>query len=458
MPTVNGGFTHTTASKAKISKANKGREPWNKGRSHAEDVRARIAAGVRAKNRERFLEKLQAMNMTEAEYERQQKEEQDKIEAERRSRRTESGGYRPTDETRQKISQVLKTKYANGTVQPRKVDPTKVRRGFTHTPETRAKISASLRERWAADPQYRANMEEKTKRLNSLIDVRQKISETLKQKWQDPDFRQEMLLKMANRTSSGSGSGSTRGSEHRAKISASMKQRWQDEEYRNKALANIMARRVARPPKPERSPSSQTRTSRSKSVKKSRSYDDSDDQMAVRMVQPLEHPRLRAEKKMMKKKLAKALAEQEEDESDDGVVVVPVVAKSKPKPKTTTRAATTTMTTLPKTGLTDSFFERLDGNDESGNDAESAIDEPPSDNKKQPKDGSVTRLREERRDLYDLLYGDEDEDHPGRPKIDLDDTYDTMVEVPSILRHSPQLLMLGDEDLDEFDPYGLQNF
>ena len=58
MPTVNGGYSHTNASRAKISAANKGRTPWNKGKARSEETRARIAAGVRAKNRQRFLEKL----------------------------------------------------------------------------------------------------------------------------------------------------------------------------------------------------------------------------------------------------------------------------------------------------------------------------------------------------------------------------------------------------------------
>ena len=43
-------------------------------------------------------------------------------------------------------------------------------------------------------------------------------------------------------------------------------------------------------------------------------------------------------------------------------------------------------------------------------------------------DGDVTQLRENRRDLYDLLYGD------------------------------TKALSLGDENLEEFDPYGLEDF
>ena len=55
IPTANGGFSHTNASKAKISAANRGKVPWNKGRAQSDAVRAKIAAGVQKRNREKFL-------------------------------------------------------------------------------------------------------------------------------------------------------------------------------------------------------------------------------------------------------------------------------------------------------------------------------------------------------------------------------------------------------------------
>jgi hypothetical protein len=97
LPTANGGFTHTPASRAKIGAANKGKTPWNKGRKRSEEDKARIAAGVRAFHREKFLQKLKDMDMTEEEYEAKKKEkkkEERRIKNmdERRSRRTENGG------------------------------------------------------------------------------------------------------------------------------------------------------------------------------------------------------------------------------------------------------------------------------------------------------------------------------------------------------------------------------
>jgi len=46
--TVWTGRKHTASARAKISAANRGRVPWNKGRQHSEETRARIAAATRA--------------------------------------------------------------------------------------------------------------------------------------------------------------------------------------------------------------------------------------------------------------------------------------------------------------------------------------------------------------------------------------------------------------------------
>ena len=41
------GHPHTPESRAKISAANKGKMPWNKGREHTEETRRRISEGTR---------------------------------------------------------------------------------------------------------------------------------------------------------------------------------------------------------------------------------------------------------------------------------------------------------------------------------------------------------------------------------------------------------------------------
>ena len=148
MPTDAGGFTHTTASRAKISAANKGKIPWNKGKSRSEEVKKRIAEGVRRKNRENFLKKLEDLGLTEEEYEEEKKAARREKDAERRARRTEKGGYKPTEETKQKISKIMKEKFAKGEIKKRKYAGP-FRKGFTHTEETKQKIRDSLKKKWA---------------------------------------------------------------------------------------------------------------------------------------------------------------------------------------------------------------------------------------------------------------------------------------------------------------------
>jgi hypothetical protein len=69
--------------------------------------------------------------------------------------------------------------------------------------------------------------------------------------------------------------------------------------------------------------------------------------------------------------------------------------------------------------------------------------------KKKEKDGSVNRLREERRDLFDLLYGDEDIND------DIDGDEGNMLSESLSTR---ERMLIGDEDLDAFDPYGLDDY
>jgi hypothetical protein len=401
LPTENGGFTHTSASRAKISAANKGKVPWNKGRSRSPQERARIAAGVRAKNRQRFLEKLQALGVTEGEYQEQKRAERRAKERERRARRTEKGGYRPTKETREKISKILKEKWSSGELKKRTVDPAKVRRGFTHSEETRAKISASLKKRWAQDDEYRKTMMRKTSASNSSEQVKKRISESLKKKWQDPEYRQEMLDKMEARRNAED----PHGQSHREKISAAMKAKWQDEEYRKKTIAAIQKKRAQtealRPKQQTKAPRAIRASVASKPV---------DGVRAARPVQPKK--RKRPVKTRVQKK---------------SVAAAPV----KPLNGITTAQVAKTLRTSspsdesPVLKLDIDIHDTHEEEEEEDKQAASSLDAEP--------DGSINRLREERRDLYDLLYGDDGSS-------------------------SAAHLDLGDENLDTFDPYGLEDF
>mmetsp|Transcript_12098 Transcript_12098/g.34661 ORF Transcript_12098/g.34661 Transcript_12098/m.34661 type:complete len:507 (-) Transcript_12098:109-1629(-) len=66
--TEKGGYAHTNLSKSRISQANKGNKPWNFGKRRSSADKAKIAAGVRARNRTILLQKLKHLGMTEEEY------------------------------------------------------------------------------------------------------------------------------------------------------------------------------------------------------------------------------------------------------------------------------------------------------------------------------------------------------------------------------------------------------
>ena len=388
LPTVNGGFSHTNSSKAKISAANKGKTPWNKGKERSPQVKALIAAGVRANNRLRFLEKLEQMGLTEEEFAQQKMDKQQTKDAGIEERRTDKGGYRPTEETRKKISTILKAKWANGEMSPRKeADPSKSRRGFTHTEETRAKISDSLKKKWAGDPDYRDNQITKSTSKNNTQDTRKKISDTLKIKWQDPDFRNKMMDKMKNRKKPDS---DVRDDSYRKKISDAMKARWQDPEYRNKAVSAIRQR-------------SQTTTKHR---------------------DPAEVKRSPSKKRVPKEVTA-----------EGAYLVSAIQVQQKPKRLVKPVPTSTRGDQQPVMKKT----RKVNKVNLGGYQSEAEV---VKSSKKEP-DGSINRLREERRDLFDLLYGEEEEE----------DT-DSEMAVHGVPNSK---FDLEDGDLDAFDPYGLDD-
>lgn len=423
LPTVNGGYSHTSASKAKISAANKGKTPWNKGKTRSDEVKKRIAEGVRRKNRERFLAKLAEEGITEEEFNERKKAERRKKDAERRARKTAKGGYTPTEETKKKISNILKTKYASGEIKRKPRDPNKVRKGFKHSEETKQKIRESLKRKWAEDSEYRELMTNKTVASGDVgASVRKRIAQTLKQKWEDPEFRASMMEKFKNRkTSSGS-----RGKTHREKISAAMKKKWMDEEYRKRATEGMAKGRE-------------------------------------KMSNTLKEAKPVAPKKPKMKKTAAA--------TKGKLSSVKPLTKAAEK-KAATKRKKSTSTKKKSTAKGSDALTAVEPITKTSN-KKSAVKETP----KEPEpDGSISRLREERRDLYDLLYGDEEDDDDtslptlaspaaSAPKNRL------KREVTIADRENPDHLGTGllggssisslledDDDLDDFDPYGLSNY
>ncbi|KAL7548957.1 hypothetical protein ACHAWF_012221 [Thalassiosira exigua] len=424
IPTANGGFTHTASSKAKISAANKGRTPWNKGKSRSDETRARIAEGVRRRNRERFLAKLAEEGITEEEYNERKKAERRKKDAERRARRTAKGGYTPTEETKQKISKILKEKYASGEVKRTPRDPSKVRRGFKHTEETKQKIRESLRRKWAEDVEYRELMTNKTVASGNVgSSVRKRISESLKKKWEDPEFRAIMMEKFANRKANPG----KRDESHRKKISAAMKRKWMDEEYRRRATEGMnKGREIA------------ART--------------------IKMAKPVQP-------KMPRNHL------QGGNSMQSLKSLSPLKAKKKrasPAPKTKRKKSTAKRTKRkgPGSGRSSGSKSNIEAVEpmKSSPVANASEVKPKQEKAEKRGDGSISRLREERRDLYDLLYGDDDDDNSARKgessaKGRADEDSDSAL--PSgMIAGMPSATMSAlfgdDDDLDDFDPYNLE--
>ncbi len=425
IPTVNGGYTHTSASRAKISAANKGKTPWNKGKGRSEEVKKRIAEGVRRKNRERFLAKLAAEGITEEEYEQRKKEERRKKDAERKARKTAKGGYTPTEETKKKISKILKEKYATGEIKRAPRSESAIRRGFKHSEETKQKIRESLRRKWAEDAEYREMMTNKTI-ANPAVNnesVRKRIAETLKKKWEDPEFRSKMMEKFSKRRTSPS-----RELSHRKKISEAMKRKWMDEEYRKRATEGMAkGRESVKAVKPIQPKGSKKRSTVS----------------AAKKSTPVKMKTVTTKKQKKKKKSS----------TKKSVVEGDYIVAVKPLPP----HSSTLKKPISKVSSTSKIQEEVEG------------------------DGSISRLREERRDLYDLLYGDEDEDDEDvsflmKPAISGDNVPGKNTNKGRAIvdqsRSNPvtgggnqfeatgamsQFLFGDDEDLNDFDPYGLDN-
>jgi hypothetical protein len=103
--TEKGGYSHTSKSRLRISRANRGNTPWNKGQNRSNDVRAKISAGVRARNRAILLEKLKRLGMTEEEWIAKKKEI--KYIRERLRRAKKANAHRQAEEAEKKLKEAI---------------------------------------------------------------------------------------------------------------------------------------------------------------------------------------------------------------------------------------------------------------------------------------------------------------------------------------------------------------
>lgn len=201
------GHPQSEASRSKISVANKGKTPWNKGGKHSAETRAKIAATSARNARKKLEAKAAAMGMTLDEWNASEEEKKQKKKSEPRT---------VSEETRAKISSALKARWNNP--EYREANKNKVRANLnntggvsTHSPETRKRISESLKKKWAEDPEYRQKV------MNTAIseETREKISASLRERWRDPEFRASMTERVRGDMPD----------EHRRKISEAIKVR-----------------------------------------------------------------------------------------------------------------------------------------------------------------------------------------------------------------------------------------
>ncbi len=258
-------------------------------------------------------------------------------------------------------------------------------------------------------------MRQSSKKNNSESS-RTKISKTLKEKWQDPAFREKMIKAMKQNRAPKSAASEAQ----RAKISAAMKKKWQDAEYRKKAMKGMEQYRESLPPRPKK---------KTKMVSKAAATIQVDDVFAVTPI-----------KAGTKKKRKRASSS-----SSSVKVGSTSAAKKKTKTKKKKKKKKSTVT-LAKTA------KAVEGQGPKNGEKNGK-------SKEKNDDGDISRMREERRDLYDLLYGDEPEEI-----VSDEESFNPVIPDPLSESQNPAMAffgggvdMLDDENLDDFDPYGLDD-
>lgn len=209
------GHPHTEDSRAKISAANKGKTPWNIGKQHSEETKRKIAETTRLAVLKKKTEEAAALGLTLEELEEKKKQERIK-----KRRAKMKGGL--TDEGRKRISDSMKRRWG----QPgyREWYAENVRGKRNHSNETRAIISEKIKAKWTEE-EYRTT----AKKRGQSEEVRAKISATLKARWQDPEFRNKMK----------NASNFERTPEWKAQISEKIKAKWNDPDYRKNVVSSI---------------------------------------------------------------------------------------------------------------------------------------------------------------------------------------------------------------------------
>jgi hypothetical protein len=314
--------------------------------------------------------------------------------------------------------------------------------------------------------------------VSSKEEIRQKISQTLREKWQDREFREAMLEKMANSTrrrAAASGEHPLRyDTDHRQRISDAMKEKWQDEAYRSKTLESIAKQRQA---KVAQQRQRQQQAQRQRPLKrdvasKSSSRPASADLLPSRDVQYPSPEVFRARAGSAMREIAargdgsRLLATTALKPLEPKAVVPRLNQRSTPDG---TGAGHVPIAGSPSTTKPTAHVSELDSSASSGDGGVSSIISPPAKKSMASKKGDMARLKVERRDLYDLLYGDDDdyEDDEGDGGDEDDLALSVRDDESRVMRSRVPLhedrdvsgsFLSPDEDLSQFDPYGLRDY
>ncbi|GMH49449.1 hypothetical protein TrRE_jg11825 [Triparma retinervis] len=412
------GRSHSLESRQKISAANRGKVPWNKGRPQTEETKAKIRQGVL-----RRLEEKERLNPKPPPDPNAPKKQ-----------RTRKRGDPLPYEIRARISETMKKKWANATyVEERKrarevlyeaavknatladgsVDYSKVNvigmAGRKHSKETRDKISQTLKARWETEDGFRDRMVTMMRMARGNEEgavpeeTRKKISEKLKKRWREEEgFREKMMVGIKARA----GASSPRAEEHRKKISDAIRAKWAEDGYRKRATDGMKRSLAERAAKGEVKELGKKRNSKVKSAKKKKEEKEEKvllvKKKEVQLVKKKEVQLVKKEEVQLVKKEEVQLVNKEEE-------VEPPMKKVKQK-------------------LTSPTKEQEEEDDEIEMDLEFELDMEPAEldlkdlqphsmspqSSPNPDLSNMSALKRERyselsRDVWNLLYGDDDE-------------------------------------------------
>jgi len=421
--TPRGGTAHTFLSRSKISKANRGKTPWNKGMVITEERREKIRQGV-------IQSLLKKKGWTEEEYLERKKKG---VRGDGTGKSTGSKRRKKLSEDKKKhLSEVMKKKWADEGYRSKM--KTRPKREPVNE-ETKKKISETLKKKWE-DDSFRKEQGEKRKKYweqmndEELTERNQRISDTLKEKWKDPIFRSKMEVSSKLRI------GSKISRTTRLKISRSITNKWVDKEWRKKVVEGINDSKKRAKEQGETMFTNERKENLSEAMKKSwrksrrqstRAWLETDDDIKTAKVIKAE-PKVAVQKKKEPKKKA--------------------------RPQATTIAASTSATTSEYVKIKDGLkAKKTNGKAKNSSSSPKNLSSQTSEHAERKE-----RVRFSSPALYDALYSDEDDEEDDDDEDDegVLDGYGrivAMAEINGLIDEDDDDDDADDADDDDDEPY-----